>query len=174
MRSLHAPRPSLAAPIALSDGVGVAIAGDVLLVVWKGAANRERYDWFEACVWSMAEEHASFAICQFVMSSSRPPDARLRARTRETLVALGPRVRCVVSVPIGDVLWATVVRTIMRGVAILSGHSDTVIVAGSLNEALDRIRRVASAATPERAALAAAARDLGTALGVRLESTEVD
>jgi hypothetical protein len=151
------------------DGVAIAECGDVLLVVWKSDATLARYDWFEPRVFAMAERHESIAICQFILSSSRPPDAALRARLRATLVRLGPRMRRLVSVPIGDAIWLTLVRGIMRGMAILSGQSGAVFVAANVESALDRIAQVRTADTPSRDVLAGTAEESARALGVHLQ-----
>jgi hypothetical protein len=153
--------------IRVGDGVGTAVCGDVLVIVWQHAASEERFDWTETFIDEMAGAHASFVLCQLVLSTSKPPSARLRARARTKFNDLGDRLRSVVTVPIGDDLWTGVVRSIMRGLAILSGRGSTMIVLKTWSEAIDHIVRTGSTRTPSRPELEAALEELVHALDLR-------
>jgi hypothetical protein len=143
--------PEVADDVHACDGVATVGSGDVLFVLWKLAPTVERYDWFESRLDEFAAQQASFVICQLILPTSTPPNARIRARTRETLARLRPKLRRVVSVPLGDALWMSVVRVVMRGMAIVTGHAETSTIASTLHEGLDQVTAAASSNTPGRA-----------------------
>lgn len=165
---MHAARRADEPSVETFDGVALTECGDVLVVVWKSAATEGRYDWFEPRLFAMAQRHASMAILQIILSSSKPPNAALRARVRGSLVRLGPKLRCLVSVPVGDAIWATLVRGIMRGMAILAGQSEVLTVVASMDAAFERLTQDVGPETPSAEALARALDALGAALGVRI------
>jgi hypothetical protein len=161
--------PTTLPSVDVGDGIAMAAAGDVLFTVWKGPSVDALIDRFEPHVWAMADKYPSFVIVQIIMSSSSPPNASVRARARRAMTTLGPRLRCVLSLPVGDGLWTTLVRTIMRGMAVLSGQSDIVRTASSLPDMFERIGALASAHTPDRAELSRVVQELAKLSGVRLE-----
>ena len=68
--------------------------------------------------------------------------------------------------PLGGSLWLSVVRTIVRGVLIVSGQSRRQRVCGSVREGLSEIRLAASLETPSLEALQRGVAELGRALGM--------
>jgi hypothetical protein len=132
------------------DGIALVRTGDVLVAVWKLAATRERFDWLTEHLRTMADRWPSFVVLQLIMSSSSPPDAPLRARVRAVMRELDGRMRFLVSVPLGDALWMTIVRTIMRGLTVISGQTGRTSVASTVSQGLDHVAAVAREATPTR------------------------
>jgi len=150
----------------MCDGLVIARSGDVVFAVWKLPATRERFELFERMLEATGREHASFVVCQLILASSAPPNAKLRAHMHAVMRAYEGRLRRVVSVPLGDALWIAVVRVVMRGMALFSGLSATSTTAGSAAEGLDQILAAASEATPPREVLVDAVRAACVALGV--------
>ena len=132
------------------DGIAAARCGDVLLVLWKLPATLERFAWLEERLAELERAEPSFVLVQLISSSSSPPDAKLRARVRTVLRGLEGRMRHLVSVPLGDALWMSVVRVIMRGMTLVSGQGQRSSVASSAKEAFDVVAAVAQPATPSR------------------------
>ncbi len=156
-------RPQL---VAAFDGLVVACAGDVLFALWQKPASAARLDWLEQRMEAMASDYDTFVVCQLILSSSTPPDAALRARVREAMRRFEGRMRYLISVPLGDAIWMGIVRVIMRGIAIISGHAATSSVAATAEEALERIAWAAGGRTPDRDALVAAVLAACSELGV--------
>lgn len=148
------------------DGLAAVQCGDVLIVLWKLPATSERFDWLEARLHEAARAHASFVVCQVILASSSPPNARLRARIREVMDGLRGKMRRVVSVALGDAVWMSVVRVVMRGLSILSGHGDASTIARTAREGLDHILAAAGPDTPDRDALEDALASAAAALGI--------
>jgi len=156
-------RPQL---VAAFDGLAVACTGDVLFALWQKPATWARFDELEQQMEAMARDHETFIVCQLILSSSTPPNAALRARLRVVMRRFEGRMRYLISVPLGDAIWMGIVRVIMRGLAIISGHAATSSVSATAEEALERVAWAAGGRTPDREALVAAVLAACSELGV--------
>jgi hypothetical protein len=92
-------------------------------------------------------------MLQMILTSSRPPDSGARAEMYAGLQRQGPALRRLVTVPLGDGLWASLVRTIMRGFVIVAKQNFEHVIASSERHGIDLILAAASQHSPDRAQL---------------------
>jgi hypothetical protein len=152
----------------LGDGLATAVVGDVIIVVWKSPATLERWQWLNAQGEALhARSPGGLIYFYLILSSSTPPNAATRTKMQAEFRRLGPKLRRLVVVPLGDSLWKSLVRTIVRTVMLLSGLSKQQIVAASIDEGIDRIMDAAGPNTPTRAELRAGAEALLRVLGAQ-------
>src|SRR6185503_1910707 len=95
--------------------------GDTIVVVWSEPATAPRWAWQQERVRNAlaARQDAIWVIV--ILESSTPPNAALRARMQLDFRMVGPKLRRLVAIPVGTSLWMSVVRTIVRGVLLVSG-----------------------------------------------------
>jgi hypothetical protein len=140
------------------------LRGDVVVVLWKAPARFSRGRWlFEATAKNVAN-FSSFAYLQVVLPSSSPPDKEMRAEANRWLQRFAPKLRMMVTVPIGDALWVNVVRTIMRAMFMLQGRTSTHSVFDSIGAGVDKVRATGTSETPSREVLLDASEALFRAL----------
>jgi hypothetical protein len=148
------------------DGVAFLSRGDVVLALWKAPARIHRAKWlFDHVDRVIAERPGGVLAAYFILSSSSPPDGPARAENQRRIQAIGASFRRLLLVPIGDALWTSIVRTVMRGVAIVTGNKN-LAVANGVADALDKLLAARSERTPSRRELEAAVAVLFDALGV--------
>ena len=154
-------------PLSRYPGVGFLTHGDLALVTWTGepslAANRWLVDRMPAQVMS---RHPSWLLLQIISPSCGTPGPEARQYVQEAFKTRLATVRCMVTVPLGDSLKQSIVRTIMRGMVILSGRSQTITVASSVDDALRLLGSVSSPDTPGRREVLADLRASFAELGV--------
>ncbi len=153
------------------DGVAVLGRGDVFLVVYQAAARLHRtkwlFDWADTYLRTRSGDFVTFMV---VLPTADPPDAPTRAENATRLRQLAPRLRRLVTAPIGNAFRTSIVRTVMRALAALQGTSGVHFVAKTIDDGLRLVHEVASARTPAKAQLMADLRSLHAALGVNLDS----
>jgi hypothetical protein len=148
------------------DGLALTTRGDVVVALWKEPARVHRVRWLFDQVDAFAKDNPEGILAAyFILSSSSPPDGPARAENQRRLQPLTPRIRRFVLVPLGDAMWTAIVRTVLRGVAIVVGMKNHA-VARDEADAFDQLRAHASPRTPSRAELEAASAALFEALGV--------
>jgi hypothetical protein len=103
-------------------------------------------------------------VLQLIAQSSTPPDDEARKLARARFTSVGSALRLMVTVPLGDELWTIVVRTIMRGIFVVTGSSKSLRVA-TRADAIDVLYEAASETTPTRQEIEAAIDELHTVLG---------
>lgn len=149
------------------DGVASIACGDILLLLWRTPARRERIGrvagWIDAVI---ADNPDTIAVCQFLLSSASPPDRDGRAVARREALRLEAKIRRAVMVPLGDSLWQSVVRGILRVAVLIAGHADQLKVVSSEREALDSLTEIASARSGTRQELETAVEALYGALDI--------
>jgi hypothetical protein len=149
------------------DGVALLSRGDVVLVVYQLAARYHRTHWLFEEIEVYTEAHpGDFMVLMVVLPTADPPDAATRAENATRLRRLGPRLRRLVTAPIGDAFRASIVRTVMRALAALQGKSGVHFVAHDVEDALERIAQGASDRTPSADQLRRDLSSLHEALGV--------
>jgi hypothetical protein len=150
-----------------SDGMAFLSAGDVFLVIWKEPSREHRIRWlFDQVDAAIATQPGGIIGMQLVLPTSSPPDGPARAENYKRMREIGPRMRRVVTVPLGDALWVTLVRTIMRGLMLVTGQSKMQFVADNEEQGYDLLYEAASPATPTRKMLSAGFDEMHTALGI--------
>lgn len=135
-------------------GLAAWILGDTLIVIWKEPLNQARWDWFPAQLAALGTKTPHGALSLFVITeTSLPPDGPLRKRMQTDFHDLGPKLRKLVAVPVGNSIWLSIVRTIVRTTLLLSGEAKRQVVVPTLDQGIAEIRTAAEAATPSRAML---------------------
>jgi len=153
--------------IRLFSGVAAAALGDTLVMLWSASATPERYRWQQGVLEELMRAHTGGVLfLSFILDSSSPPDAALRAEIKADAQRLGPQLRRWVVVPLGDSIWMALVRMIGRAVLLLGGQSDRQAVAGSVEQGFEGILQAAGPATPSREELERALAELSRLLGV--------
>jgi hypothetical protein len=148
------------------DGIAVRACGDVLVVMWREASRIERIRWLGRCIDERIAANESVVCCQIILASSSPPDAPARREGQALFERTGESIRRLVTVPVGDDLWMSIVRTILRGMAIVSRQPVEQRIASNLRQGLDYVHEVAGPRTPQRHELAATVPQLCAALEV--------
>ena len=149
------------------NGLAMVAEGDALIVLWRAPASVELWEWNVEELGQLAARHPDGVVfLDLILPSSNPPNAALRAIIRADLQRLGPKLRKLVAVPLGDGLWLSVVRTIVRGTLLITGQSKQQVVVATLAEGLDRMQEHGSPATPSREVLRVATDALLQSLGL--------
>ena len=149
----------------VGDGVAAVELGNVLVAIWQHPATDARWDWMKAVMDRTAENSpGGFLMLDVTAATSSPPDAALRRRMQVDFKENLPRLRMLIVVALGDSLWVSVVRTIMRAVALLSGQSHRQVVVATVAEGVAVARKLG--ATASAAELTQAVDELSDALGV--------
>ena len=166
----HDRKPSIILPaVQVFDGVASVTVGDTLLTLWKAPARAARIRHVTEVASALVRgREGSIAACQFLLPSASPPRMQERAEISAGIDLVMPRARRLVTTPLGDAAWQSVVRGVMRAGLFLIGQSTLVKVASSPAEAFGLLGQVSSAETPGAEALAAALDALHDALKVPL------
>src|SRR3954454_9970604 len=99
------------------DGVGLAQLGDTVVALWKAPASLDRWRYQLSRMETMAASRPAGITClDLILEGSSPPDAALRRQMQVDFRRLGSKLRKFVVVPIGNSIWLSIVRTIVRGV----------------------------------------------------------
>jgi hypothetical protein len=148
------------------DGVGMLFRGDTCLVVYQKPARIERTRWlFDVVANYLLDHDGDLLAFLIVLPSADPPDARTRQENNDRMRKLGSRIRRLVTLPIGNAFRVNIVRTVMRGLSMLAGHSDTRSIADTVEEGLDALLEVKSEHTPTASQIRADIADIYQALG---------
>ena len=151
-----------------NDGVALVARGDVVLIVYRAAARLHRTRWlFDELDRAAAESPGGVMAYMVILATADPPDAATRAENTARLQKLGPALSLLVTVPVGDVFWVSVVRTIMRAMHLVHGRSRSQAVMTTLEAGLDRLLEASGPKTPQRTQLEADLDALHAALGVK-------
>jgi hypothetical protein len=156
------------AAIKTNDGVAVIARGDTLSVVYASPARLHRTRWLFDAVDRLALENAEGILCfMLILPTADIPDAATRAENTLRLRKLGPGLRKLVTVPVGDMLRIRLVRTIMRGLGILHGNARSHSVATTVDDGLRQLLEAASPKTPAVSQLQEDLRAMCRELGVQ-------
>jgi len=146
------------------DGIGTLVRGDVLLCIWKADARLPRIQHVFRELNQLLATHSDVLLIQMILPSSGPPDSDSRDRNRRELKRLKDQIRRFVSVPVGDALRMSLVRTIMRAMTLVSGTSAQHLVDRTIAIGVDHLLEKASPSTPSRRELLDSAASLFVAL----------
>lgn len=136
------PRPQV------NDGIALIVRGDAMLTLWNAPARLHRSRWVfdHLDVLAAVQPHGVVGL-MIILPTADPPDAPTRSENFTRLRRLTGRLRRVVAVIVGDELHQTVVRTVLRLLAIPLG-SGRLVVERSIETGLARMRDAADRATP--------------------------
>jgi hypothetical protein len=155
--------------ILTQDGVALKTLGSALVVLWQAPASIERWAWVVTHVEKLAGKYPEgISLLQLVLPSSNPPDSATRSRIQADCKRIGPRLDKLITVTVGDALWMSIVRTIVRGMLLLSGLSRSVVFAKNVAEAVKCIQDAHLPDTPSTADLKAGIQELFAALGEKM------
>jgi hypothetical protein len=153
--------------VRVNDGIALSFQGDVALVLWKAASRAHRLVWLRREL-DARPDLDSFVVCQLILPTSNPPDGPANAEAKRLLKAVSGRMRRIVSTALGDTMWVSIVRAVMRGMVLVTGQSHVAVIASTVPEALGRVHEVRSEKTPSGTALLAACMELAQSLDVTL------
>jgi hypothetical protein len=149
------------------DGVALTTIEDTLLIVYQSPARLHRSRWAYDRADEIAAAHPEgVQALMVVLPTADAPDGPTRMENRNRLRKLGPVLRRLVTVPVGDDFRISIVRTIMRTMVWMQGQSSLLPVANTLDEGIDRLLEVATPVSPSRQQIQIALRDLYDALGL--------
>jgi hypothetical protein len=132
-------------------GVSCCVGGDLMLVAWGGRSTFEANHWLIQRARSTLKGLPSGGLLlQSIEESAAPPDTETRRYIQHEYSDLLPRTRCFVTVPLGSSFHQTVVRTIMRGMLVVSGMSQIAKVSTSIEDGLNLIFEKSTPKTPSR------------------------
>jgi len=149
------------------DGVALASQGDTILMLWKGGSRVHRLRWVFEKIEELLRVQPTFAVMQVILPSSQTPDADARTLIARELTRLRPKMRRLVTVPVGSSVRMSLVRAIIRAVATLTGLSDIQVIVEDVDTGIQRLLERAGPQTPGGQALA----DAMTALYAALAET---
>ncbi|MFO0548907.1 MAG: hypothetical protein U0271_10995 [Polyangiaceae bacterium] len=148
------------------DGVAMTTRGDVLLIVYKSPAKLHRTRWlFDRIDEFLASRSAPAMGFMLILPTADPPDAPTREENSVRMRKIGDKLRRLVTTPVGDDLRVMLVRTVMRGLAILHGRTRDHFVTSTVAEGLSRVAEAAGPETPPQAQLVLDLGRLQRALG---------
>ena len=134
-----------------ADGVASLVVGDTQIGLWKAPASLDRWQWLMDDTRALSSRFPEGVLrLDFILATSSPPDARMLSKFQADLRDLGPRLRRYVVVPIGDTVWLSIVRSIVRTALIITGLSKQHSVAATIAEGVSRVHEAAKANTPSR------------------------
>lgn len=166
----HPIEPEIRWDIQKHDGVFTAAAGDVVLILWDAPSRAPRIKWLFDVVEAHARRVANgVLLLQIIRESSSPPDAEGRAENTRGFKRTGDKLRKMVTVPVGDAIWTRLVRTVMRGMFLLQGKSDQLVVCARVFEGITELLKSAGPRTPARGAIDAGVGHLYGAAGLPRE-----
>jgi hypothetical protein len=137
-----------AGEIEVNDGIALIVRGDTLLSLWNAPARVHRSRW----VYDAADELAascSSGMCalMILLPTADPPDGPARSENSLRMRELKKSLRRLVTVVLGDDLRQTIVRSVLRIVALPLGPG-RLGVASSVESGIEQLLRAASPATP--------------------------
>jgi hypothetical protein len=145
---------ALSSTVSKQGAVAYTALGDVALVLWSGEPNLTDNRWFiERLEQSFLVQRESCVVLIFVRTGGSIPAAELRKEIQEAYrTRLGP-VRRLVNVLLGDGMATSLWRATLRAVATIGDRRKVVTVAGTITEAIELTRAVASPTTPPASVL---------------------
>ena len=146
--------------------MAVATRGGIFVSMWKSSANLNRVCWHAALLEQHVSKHRGKALgLMIVLPSAAPPQGAARVEANAVVRRIGPHLRCGVTAALGETLQAQVVRTVMRGIFLVSGNAKRHLVVNTEAEGIESIVALVEASAPSRAELVATLSSLHEAPG---------
>ncbi|MFT3924113.1 MAG: serine/threonine-protein kinase [Myxococcales bacterium] len=124
----------------LYDGVALSSVGNALLVLYQAPARLHRTRWIFDHADRLAKRFPEGISClMVVLSSANPPDAPTRAENARRFKRLGDSLHTMVTVPTGDSLRLSLVRSVMRAINAAQGTSDKFVISDSVEQGIARL-----------------------------------
>jgi hypothetical protein len=148
------------------DGVGFLSRGDAAVVVYRAPARLHRSRWLYYLADRAARDSPDgIVVLMVILPTADPPDGPTRGENTTRMRKLAPSLRRFVTVAIGDDLRLSVVRTVMRALAVLQGKSKVHFIENTLEDGVSRLLEAAGPKTPGAAELMQDVEALYEALG---------
>lgn len=146
-------------------GCAIAFVGGVGVLLWTGDPTLRANRWAVSTLLANLDRGSGeLTLLQIVAEQAGVPDAESRAFIQEVYRKELSDVRRLVSAPLGDGFRQSVVRTIMRGMAVVSGRTAQVVIVATLEDAYrETLKRRES---PTHAELSTRVRAMFTVLDV--------
>lgn len=132
-------------------GVAYSVAGDVVIILWTGdpslAANRWLIEQLSRVRLSRTQPALGL---QIIAEQAGTPDADARRYIQEAFKHELVGLRRFVNTPLGSSFKQSLVRTILRGMALVGDRTKVMVIASNLEQALDLLAEKASPDTPSR------------------------
>lgn len=145
-------------------GCAVSMCGGVGILLWTGEPSLAANQWAVRTILSLqGKSPSAVTLLQIVAASAGTPDAETRAYIQDVYRRELSGVRRLVSAPLGDSFRQSVVRTIMRGMAVFAGKSAHMTVVSTLPQAYAAI--LDGRTEPSRPELEARVSEMFVALG---------
>jgi hypothetical protein len=158
---------TLGVSVEANDGVGAALRGDTLVVVYKEPARLHRARWVYDLADRLVERCPEGIVALVVvLPTSAPPDGPARAENSTRLRRLGPSLRRLVTVPVGDDLSRSIARSVVRATAVLQRGPSRMLLSETLDEGIACLLESASPLSPSFDRIAADVRSLCAELEV--------
>jgi hypothetical protein len=133
------------------DGVSCVTVGNTMLTLWQAPSRQHRVQWLARKTDELAAQHPDgIYVVQLILPSSSPPDSAARAEAVALMKRLQATLKFLVSVPLGDAIWMTLVRSIMRAALMVTGMASRHAVVATVAEGIALVVKQ-SAAPPSRA-----------------------
>jgi len=131
------------------DGVAATVRGDTLSMLWKAPARVQRSRWaYDVADELSARSPNGILALMIILPTADPPDGPARAENAVRLQKLAPMVRRLVTVVIGDELWQSIVRTVVRAMFLAHDGSRRLVLASTIDAGITRLVESAGPATP--------------------------
>jgi hypothetical protein len=142
------PSPPDDRRLATRDGVAIVTRGDLMAMVWKTAARLHRTRWvFDVMDSLAASRPGGIVVLMVILPTADPPDKEARAENDRRIKGLGPSVRALSTVILGDGVRQVLIRSVMRAMVIPHRRS---VRESTLDSTVDGgIERLLCAASPE-------------------------
>jgi hypothetical protein len=158
---------TLGVSVRTDDGVAIALRGDTLTVVYEQPARLHRSRWIYDAADRLVERcPGGIAALVVVLPTCAPPDGPTRAENSSRLRKLGPALRRLVTVPVGNDLSKSIARSVVRATAVLQKGPSRLRLSETLDEGIACVLEVASPSSPTFDQIAADVRALCKALDV--------
>lgn len=133
--------------------------------MWQRSATLNRVRWHGALLEQHVSKHRGKALgLMVVQATAAPPRGVARVESNAIVRRIGSEMLVSVTAALGDTVQLQLVRSIMRGMFVLSGNVKRHLVVSSEAEAIDRVLAAAEPPAPSRAELASVVRALHSAL----------
>jgi hypothetical protein len=149
------------------EGVAVASRGDVITVLYKEPARLHRSRWVYDQTDRLAQRCPKGILgLMIILPTSTPPDGPTRAENSARLRRLGPLLRRLVTVPLGNEVTRSLVRSVVRSTSVLQGGAPRMHLSETLEGGIASLLESSSSLSPTFDTIAADVQMLCDALHV--------
>ena len=146
--------PTVAEQVHLYPGCAVSGCEGIAIILWTGEPTLAANQWATRMLLARrGRPGADVTVLQIITEDAGTPDSETRAYIQEVYKRELSDVRRMVSAPLGNSFRQSVVRTILRGMALFAGKASNLTVVATLDDAYAAV--LAGRSQPRRAQLEA-------------------